>query len=88
MKAPYPARAFGLFALTVILISMVFLFGCAEPVQNNSKVAQRISYQTVDGVTVRVWRDPETKCEYLVLYNNSLTPRVDADGLPICGDIK
>lgn len=43
-----------------------------------------------DGYNVGVWatEDKETGCEYLVVpLIGGITPRLGADGLPICGEV-
>jgi hypothetical protein len=41
-----------------------------------------------DGRGVSTYVDPETGCEYLVLYDKALTPRLSPGGLPYCGGLR
>lgn len=39
-------------------------------------------------VTVHIWTDPQTHCQYLVLEaHTNLTPRLGIDGFPMCGGL-
>lgn len=39
-------------------------------------------------ITIHVWTDPLTHCQYLVMpAQTNLTPRLGADGFPMCGGI-
>lgn len=40
------------------------------------------------GPDVQIWSDPETHCQYLlrrIYLGDSITPRLNADGKPMCG---
>lgn len=67
----------------VLIISL--LFACApEPAESNpSKLIEFV------GKKPRPWVDPQTGCEYLVMYDyehgSAITPRLDTYGEPYCG---
>jgi len=78
----------------VCLVGAALLGGCDRSASsddadatNGATAEGRIGSGRARG-TVRVWRDPETGCQYLVWQRGgrgSMTPRVKPDGLPICG---
>ena len=72
------------------LIGAVALAGCdqmqSEPI-NATTVDGKIRSRRAGGEEVRVWRDPETGCQYLLWerrQRGAMTPRLAADGKPIC----
>ncbi len=59
----------------------------AAPI-NASTVDGNVRGRRSGGEEIRVWRDPETGCQYLVWERRrtgSMTPRLKADGRPMCG---
>lgn len=35
---------------------------------------------------IYVITDPKTQCQYIVMYENGITPRVYSDGIQVCGE--
>jgi Family of unknown function (DUF6440) len=77
------------------LLAAVMVAGCDQ--QGSPFRSESIKTATLEGKVrgsrsggeqVRVWRDPETGCQYLVWERRSLgnmTPRLNAEGRPLCG---
>ncbi|MGP7794524.1 DUF6440 family protein [Sphingomonas sp. CLY1604] len=58
----------------------------SEPI-NASNVEGKVRSQRSGGEEVRVWRDPQTRCQYLLWEGRrkgAMTPRLAPDGRPIC----
>jgi hypothetical protein len=54
---------------------------------NAATVEGKIRSARTGGEEVRVWRDPETGCQYLLWerrQRGAMTPRLAPDGRPIC----
>ena len=73
-----------------LVIASAALAGCdkieSEPI-NATTVDGKIRSRRAGGEEVRVWRDPETGCQYLLWerrQRGAMTPRLDPDGKPIC----
>jgi predicted component of type VI protein secretion system len=68
------------------VVVLLFLAGCsAAPQSINANKTERLSL-TVAGA-VRIYTDPETKCQYLILAgtaSSGFTPRLGADNKIIC----
>jgi hypothetical protein len=68
------------------VVVLLFLAGCsAAPQPAEEKKTEKLS-STVAG-SVRVYTDPETKCEYLMLINPNgvaITPRLNVHSKIIC----
>lgn len=55
---------------------------------DNGASEARVLGRSAGGERVRVWRDPETGCQYLAWgrrRTGSMTPRLKPDGRPMCG---
>lgn len=76
------------------LISLVLLAGCEKlssefqsaPIKATT-IEGKVRTARGGGEEVRVWRDPETGCEYLLWEGKrkgSMTPRLTSDGRPMC----
>lgn len=76
------------------LLAVPALAGCdkldtamqAAPI-NTATVEGNVRGRRGGGEEIRVWRDPETGCQYLVWERRrtgSMTPRLKADGRPLC----
>ncbi len=80
--------------LMFCLLGTALLAGCDK--MGSTFQSAPISTTTVEGKTrsarrggeeVRVWRDPDTGCEYLLWerrQRGSMTPRLKPDGRPMC----
>ncbi|WP_370655243.1 DUF6440 family protein [Sphingomonas aurea] len=58
----------------------------AAPI-NATTVEGKVRSARAGGEEVRVWRDPETGCQYLLWerrQRGAMTPRLAPDGRPIC----
>lgn len=81
--------------LILCLLGAVMLAGCDQqgsPFRSETiKTATlegKVSGRRSGGEQVRVWRDPETGCQYLLWERRSLgnmTARLNAEGRPLCG---
>ncbi|WP_268795702.1 DUF6440 family protein [Sphingomonas sp. Leaf25] len=80
-------------ALALCLLTSL-LAGCdkfdsSRSVPDNTATTEaEVLRRSTGNERVRVWRDPETGCQYLALgrrRTGSLTPRLKADGRPMCG---
>ena len=80
--------------LALCLGGAVLLGGCdklgssfkAEPI-TTTPVEGKMRGTRNRGEQVRVWRDPETGCQYLIWQSRrhgGVTPRLTADGRPMC----
>ncbi len=75
--------------LTICMLGLVPLAACdrteSAPI-NASTVEGKIRVRR-GGERVRVWRDPETGCQYLLWERRDkggMTPRLRPDGRPMC----
>jgi hypothetical protein len=77
--------------------SAVMLAGCEKltttyqsaPIRTE-RVEGKMRGGRAGGEQVRVWRDPETGCQYLVWerrQRGAMTPRLRPDGRPMCGPL-
>ncbi|MFN3582809.1 DUF6440 family protein [Phenylobacterium sp.] len=72
----------------VLILLPIILAGCGPvPAAQAGTPPAVESYSDVDDV--ETWRDPQTGCQYLLFADGNLeaggmTPRLDANGLPIC----
>ncbi len=72
------------------LFGAIALTGCdrfeSQPI-NATNVEGKVRSSRNGGEEVRVWRDPETGCQYLLWerrQRGAMTPRLGSDGKPIC----
>jgi hypothetical protein len=77
-------------ALLSWLIVAASVAGCdkfeSEPIKA-SNVEGKIRNRRSGGEEVRVWRDPQTRCQYLLWerrQRGAMTPRLAPDGRPMC----
>ncbi|MEY2883273.1 MAG: hypothetical protein RL490_997 [Pseudomonadota bacterium] len=75
--------------------SLLLLAGCdqqdspfkSESIETSS-IAGKLRGNRSGGEQVRVWRDPDTGCQYLLWERRgkgSMTPRLTPGGAPMCG---
>lgn len=74
------------------LLGAAALSGCGESFRSEpidaTTVDGKIRTRRAGGEEIRVWRDPETGCQYLLWerrQRGGITPRLKADGRPVCG---
>lgn len=76
------------------LLALAVLGGCdsvgntfqSEPITTNT-VEGKLRGRRAGGEQVRVWRDPDTGCQYLLWERRrqgGITPRLMPDGRPMC----
>ena len=72
------------------LIVAACVAGCdkleSEPIKANN-VEGKMRNRRSSGEEVRVWRDPQTRCQYLLWERGkrgAMTPRLAPDGRPMC----
>lgn len=80
--------------LALCLVGATPLAGCDrldssfEPAPiKTATVEGKVRSRRTGGEEVRVWRDPETGCQYLLWerkHRGGMTPRLAADGRPMC----
>lgn len=81
-------------ARIAVLAGTIALAGCdtfdssfrSAPI-NATTVEGKVRSRRAGGEEVRVWRDPETGCQYLLWerrQRGSMTPRLGPDGRPVC----
>ncbi|WP_374143564.1 DUF6440 family protein [Sphingomonas sp.] len=81
-------------ALAFCLFGSVLLAGCDKlsasletaPIKATT-VEGKVRSRRAGGEEIRVWRDPETGCQYLLWerrQRGSMTPRLTPDGRPMC----
>jgi len=58
----------------LILVFVVCLCGCNENAVN------------ILGMQPRIWVDYHTGCQYLIVPDASITPRLGTNGFPLCGN--
>lgn len=79
----------------ICVSSMMLLAGCdgwgpsirSQPI-NAETIEGKVRGRRGGGEEVRVWRDPDTGCQYLIWerrQRGGMTPRLQRDGRPMCG---
>ena len=59
----------------IVMLSALAITACTRVEDQKQKPSVPVESKTPDMSGVRVWKDPETGCEYLLLFNSSITPR-------------
>lgn len=73
--------------VAVAALSVFFLAGCQKVPQSQAmNRAGVIEAKAYEDTGIPVYVDPETHCQYIGYTTHGLTPRLDRDGKPYCGD--
>ena len=73
----------------IIAITLIGLTACAKADPNERAIQRQEDSSIQSSVMVNrgvsFTKDPETGCEYVVIYSDGITPRVDSDGVHVRG---